>query len=187
VRPAQTADSAELARLAASVEVAGGMSRAVQGADLDQLTHRFAELATDDQRTLLVAVDEVSSEIIGLLVARPDEIGGIELAPVLHVTHLIVAPGQRRRGIGRALLAESVHIADERGYDRIVATAGAGSREANRYLARLGFAPMVVHRVATVAALRRSLGIVDAPQRIAILRRAKLQRIGQGTRAIRGA
>ena len=35
----------------------------------------------------------------------------------------------------------------------------ADDRDANRYLARLGFAPLVVRRIASVSALRRSLGI----------------------------
>lgn len=186
VRPAQPGDAAELARLLHAIGGSGG-GRAED--DLEHLVERFEELAHDDLRTVIVAVDDVTGELVGLLMARPDEVGGIDLAPVLHVTHLVVAPGQRRRGIGRALLAESVHIADEHGYERMVATAMAGSREANRYLARLGFAPMVVHRVAGVAALRRSLGITDAPERIAILRRAKLQRLNQASRPriIRGA
>ena len=112
----------------------------------------------------------------GLLVAKLDEIGAIDLTPVLHVTHLLVAPKQRRRGVGRALLAGAVHLADERGVDRVLATAASGSREANRYLARLGFAPLVVHRVASTAALRRSLGLTDASERMAVLRRARLVR-----------
>ena len=58
----------------------------------------------------------------------------------------------------------------------MLATAASGSREANRYLARLGFAPLVVHRVASTATLRRSLGISDVSERIAVLRRARLAR-----------
>ena len=73
----------------------------------------------------------------------------------------MVAPGQRRRGVGRALLAAAVHLADEPGIEHVLATAAAGSREGNRYLARLGFAPLVVHRIASTGALRRSLGMTD--------------------------
>jgi N-acetylglutamate synthase-like GNAT family acetyltransferase len=105
-----------------------------------------------------------------------DEIGAIDLTPAVHVTHLLVAPSHRRRGVGRALLAAAVHLADEHGVDRVLATAASGSREANRYLARLGFAPLVVHRVASTTALRRSLGIADVAGRVAVLRRARLTR-----------
>ncbi len=110
---------------------------------------------------LLVAVDDSTGALVGLLAARRGDIGAIDLTPVLHVTHLIVAPEQRRRGVGRALLAAAVHLADERGLDRVLATAASGSREGNRYLARLGFAPLVVHRIAPTSVLRRSLGMAE--------------------------
>jgi len=88
----------------------------------------------------------------------------------------MVAPSARRRGVGRALLAAAVHLADELGVEHVLATAAAGSREGNRYLARIGFAPLVVHRIAPTAALRRSLGMTDVAGRMAVLRRARLAR-----------
>jgi GNAT superfamily N-acetyltransferase len=107
------------------------------------------------------------------------------------VTHLLVRPGSRRRGVGRALLAAAVQLADDSGVDRVLTTAAAGSREGNRYLARIGFAPLVVHRIATTATLRRSLGLTDAAGRMAALRRTRLiraQRAGfTGRTARRGA
>jgi hypothetical protein len=67
--------------------------------------------------------------------------------------------------------------------DHILATAGSGSREANRYLARLGFAPLVVRRIAATSVLRRALRMAEAPERtaaaperMAVLRRARLVR-----------
>ena len=154
----------------------------------EHLTERIIEILAEDERTLLVAVDDSIGALVGLLVARTDDIGAIDLTPVLHVTHLIVLPKQRRRGIGRTLLAAAVHLAEERGVDRVLATAASGSREGNRYLARLGFAPLVVHRIASTSILRRSLGMSEAPQRMAVLRRARLiraQRAGAGARAAR--
>jgi hypothetical protein len=55
-------------------------------------------------------------------------------------------------------------------------------------LARIGFAPLVVHRIASTATLRRSLGMTDAAGRMAMLRRARLvraQRTGFAARAAR--
>ena len=111
-----------------------------------------------------------------MLAARDDDIGAVDLTPVLHVTHLVVLPGHRRRGIGRALLTAAVQLAEERGLEHVLSTAAAGSREGNRYLARIGFAPLVVHRIATTSTLRRSLGMTDAAGRMASLRRARLAR-----------
>ena len=78
--------------------------------------------------------------------------------------------------MGRALLAAAVHLADEWDVDRVLATVSSSSREANRYLSRLGFAPLVQHRMASTGALRRSLGLADEPDRMAVLRRARLLR-----------
>lgn len=152
---------------------------------IEHLTARFAEILEEGDRTLLVAVED--DAVVGLLVARPDTIGAIDLTPVLHVTHLLVAPSRRRRGVGRALLAAMVHTAEERGIDRMVATVASGSREGNRYLARLGFAPLVVHRVASTSGLRRALGLNDAPERMAVLRRARLLRAQRGVSTLRAA
>jgi hypothetical protein len=69
----------------------------------------------------------------------------------------------------------------------VLATAAAGSREGNRYLARLGFAPLVVHRVASTSVLRRALGLADAPERMAVLRRARLLRAQRTSIAARSA
>jgi N-acetylglutamate synthase-like GNAT family acetyltransferase len=100
----------------------------------------------------------------------------------------MVDPEHRRRGIGRALLAGAVHLADEQGFEHVLTTAAAGSREGNRYLARIGFAPLVVHRIASTTTLRRSLGMTDVAGRMAMLRRARLvraQRTGFAARAAR--
>lgn len=178
VRPADISDVPALVTLTRSVDVTSGQfsGRAMLDDGIEHLHQRFTEILGEGSRTLLVAVDEASGELAGLLVALPDEIGAIDLTPVLHISHLIVAPKARRRGVGRTLLAALVHLAEAQGIERIVATAGAGSRESNRYLARLGFAPLVVHRVASTSVLRRSLGISDASERMAVLRRARLVR-----------
>jgi len=184
VQPADLADVSGLVRLTQSVDYSSAMfsGRPLLDSTDDHIAHRFTEIISEGARTLLVAVDEVGA-MVGLLVARDDEIGAIDLTPVLHVTHLMVAPRQRRRGVGRLLLTAAVHLADERGMDHILATAGSGSREANRYLARLGFAPLVVRRIAATSVLRRALRMAEAPERtaaaperMAVLRRARLVR-----------
>lgn len=190
VRPAEIADVPGLVALTQSIDLSSGTfsGRSILDASTEHLAARVDEILRSGDRTLLVAVDDATSTIVGLLVARRDEIGAIDLTPVLHITHLLVAPRQRRRGVGRALLTASVHLAEDGGLDRVLATAAAGSREGNRYLARLGFAPLVVHRVAPTAVLRRSLGMAEMPERLAVLRRARLvraQRSGVTARATR--
>jgi GNAT superfamily N-acetyltransferase len=175
--------------LISSVDLTTGVfsGRALLDPDLTHVQQRLDEILDEGARTLLVAVDDASGAIVGLLVARLSEIGAIDLTAVLHVTHLLVAPSHRRKGIGRALLAGAVHVAEERGVERVVASAGAGSREANRYLSRLGFAPLVVHRVASTAVLRRSLGLAENSEWMTRLRRARLVRAHRAAPMRRGA
>ena len=178
VRPADHADVEALVTLVTSVDTKSGVfsGRGLSDPGITHLATRLTEIMSEGSRMLLVAADDQTGELVGLLVAKMDEIGAIDLTPAVHVTHLLVAPAHRRHGVGRTLLAAAVHLADERGVDRVLATAASGSREANRYLARLGFAPLVVHRVASTATLRRSLGISDVSERIALLRRTRLAR-----------
>jgi ribosomal protein S18 acetylase RimI-like enzyme len=186
VRPVELADIPELVRLTQSVDFSSGVfsGRPLLDASTEHLACRFAEIIGEGVRTFLAAVDDTGA-IVGLLVVKLDEVGAIDLTPVLHVSHLMVTPKQRRRGVGRALLTAAVHLADDRGMDHIVVTAGAGSREANRYLARLGFAPLVVHRIAATGVLRRSLGLADVPERMAVLRRARVVRANRTSLAAR--
>lgn len=190
IRPAELDDVPGLVALIRSVDVTAGTfsGRALLDPSEEHLADRLGEILREPGRILLVAVDDATGELSGLLVARFDEVGAIDLTAVLHVTHLLVRPTHRRRGVGRTLLAAAVHLAEERGVDRVLATAASGSREANRYLARLGFAPMIVQRIVATSVLRRSLGMVEAPERMAALRRARLaraQRSGLPGRAVR--
>jgi GNAT superfamily N-acetyltransferase len=175
-----------LVALTRSFDLSAGTfsGRPIQDSTEAHLTERFGQIIRETSRTLLVAVDD-SAGIVGLLVAKCDEIGAVDLTPVLHVTHLLVNARFRRRGVGRQLLSAAVHLADERSIDHVLATAAAGSREGNRYLARLGFAPLVVHRIAATSVLRRSLGMAEAPERMAVLRRARLVRGSRGLASAR--
>ena len=177
VRPARSDDVPALVHVVQSVEIGTGAfsGKPLEDPSTEHLTTRLGQIIGESDRILLIATDDAGA-VAGLLAARFDDIGAIDLTPVLHVTHLMVMPGQRRRGIGRALLGAAVHLADEAGTEHVLATAAAGSREGNRYLARIGFAPLVVHRIAPTSVLRRSLGMTDVAGRMALLRRARIAR-----------
>lgn len=185
VRPAEPADVSELVRLVGSTdEMRGGpAARPLQAETRTHLPARFAAILGAEDKSVLVAVDEVG-EIVGMVMVSEGEVSAVTAVPALHISHLLVTPKHRRRGVGRALLAATVHLAEQRGIEHVVATVVSGSRDANRYFARLGFAPLVVRRLATTSTLRRSLGIVDGANRVALLRRAR--RSGRGI-AARGA
>jgi predicted N-acetyltransferase YhbS len=154
-----------------------------QADTIEHLPERLALMLSGTERDVLVAIDDGTGDVVGMIVVSDDSVGEVTPTPVLNVAHLAVSPQHRRRGVGRALLAATVHLADQRRIENIVATAVTGSREANRYLARLGFAPLVVRRIAPTSVLRRTLGISDAGDRLALLRRARIVRSG-GAKAV---
>ena len=186
VRPAELADVPQLVRLVGTAEekLSGPGARQLEADTLAHLPERFAAILAADDKSVLAAVDE-SNDIVGMVVVSEGEVGAIVAVPALHISHLLVAPKQRRRGVGRALVAATVHLADQRGVEHVVAAVVSGSRDENRYLARLGFAPLVVRRIATTSTLRRSLGIVDGSDRVALLRRARSRGRSLTARAIR--
>ncbi|GAA0290231.1 GNAT family N-acetyltransferase [Kineococcus aurantiacus] len=154
--------------------------RAAGTADVDVLMDLYTS-ARFDQAQLRASVDSVrarllrsldSGEVRVLLAFAGSEPVGYALltsTPLLplgncagpSVEHLHVVPGARRRGVGRALLRKAVHVAESEGAEQLACTVLPGDRDYTRYMARLGFAPVVVRRAAPLPVLRRKLS--DAP------------------------
>ncbi|HVQ91786.1 MAG TPA: GNAT family N-acetyltransferase [Mycobacteriales bacterium] len=166
IRPAELADVDVLAELAAEYRASVGghtyrVARRTGGPAGD--THaRYLRLLEDARHRVVVAADEGSGTVLGMAVFGLDVVSTLADVPSVYVGNLLVAPRHRHRGAGRALLAAAVSYADELGVDHVIVGVAAGGREANRFLARLGFAPLVLRRVAPVSALRRTLGLVDS-------------------------
>jgi ribosomal protein S18 acetylase RimI-like enzyme len=171
VRPAATSDISELIALSIDNGVADHVGRRGRKGDTTTLADRYAELLSDPDRLVLVAVDEESENLVGFAVLLEELVGVLAPTATLYISHLLVAPSFRKRGAGRALLTGAVRHAEDRDIDHVVAGVQAAARDANRYLARLGFAPLVVRRIASVSTLRRSLGVVDSIDRVALRRR----------------
>jgi GNAT superfamily N-acetyltransferase len=145
------------------------------------LTARFEAILASERRTVMVACDEASA-VLGFAVVLVDELAPMDPTPVLLVSDLVIAgPNALRQEVGRSLLAAVVRLADDRDIDHVLVTTSASSREANRYFARLGFAPLVMRRIASTAVLRRPLGIGEVPDRLAARRRL---RAGRGDRPL---
>ncbi len=178
VRPAATSDINELIVLSEDYGVVDHVTRRGRGAhrgDRNALIERYMALLSDMDRLVLVAIDEATSQLVGFAVLIEERVGVLAPTAALYISHLLVAPSFRRRGAGRALLTGAVRHAEDREIDHVVVGVQAGARDANRYLARLGFAPLVVRRIASVATLRRSLGIVDSIDRVALRRRRSVR------------
>lgn len=175
VRPASPSDIAELITLSEDNGVTDHIGRRGRKGDTTTLADRYSQLLTDPDRLVLVAVEEEHAKIVGFAVLLEEKVGVLAPTATLYISHLLVAPSYRRRGAGRALLTGAVRHAEDRDIDHVVVGVQAAARDANRYLARLGFAPLVVRRIASVQALRRSLGIVDSIDRVALRRRRSVR------------
>src|SRR5262249_2049745 len=73
------------------------------------------------------------------------------------VHNAAVVPAYRRRGVGKALMEHAVTWAEELGLGHVATAAPAGSREANRFMARLALGPQATLRLAPTHAVRAKL------------------------------
>lgn len=163
VRPAAAADLPALLALGEELRDALPSSagepqrhRGTPAAARAALEHRYLEALADPDRHLVVVVDHAEAPVgMALLTVAP--VNALLDLPAVHMSHAVVADRHKRRGAGKALVAAAASYAEAQGIAQIVVSVHPGSRDANRFFARLGFAPMVVRRVAPVAVVRRHL------------------------------
>ena len=121
-----------------------------------QLEQRYLEAIADDDRHLVVVVRD-GGEPLGMALLTVAPANALLDLPAVHMSHAVVADRHKRRGAGKALVGAAAAYAEQRGLEQIVVSVHPGSRDANRFFARLGFAPLAVRRVAPVAVVRRRL------------------------------
>lgn len=126
------------------------------------LEQRLRDALADPRRHVVVAQSE-AGETLGMALLTVADANALFDSPAVHMTHAVVGDRFRRRGAGRALVAAAVAYAEEHGTDQVVVSVRPGSREANRFYARLGFAPLALRRSASVSTLRRSLATGEVP------------------------
>jgi GNAT superfamily N-acetyltransferase len=126
----------------------------------DRLREVMAEVNADS--TCRAVVAELDGAVVGMAVFIGRPLGPFMEAPVVQIDYLHVRPAFHRRGVGHALVSAAAAYADEIGSDHVAVNVLPQVREANRFYAKIGFSPLVVRRVASVATLRRSLGL-EAP------------------------
>jgi ribosomal protein S18 acetylase RimI-like enzyme len=125
------------------------------------LEGRYLDALDDPDRHLVVAVADDEAPL-GMALFSVAPANALLDTPALHVSHAVVASRHRRRGAGKALIASAAAFAEERGLEQVLVSVHPGSRDANRFFARLGFAPLAVRRVAPTAVIRRRLHAADA-------------------------
>lgn len=142
----------------------GSRSRSASMAGRAALSLRYAEAIADPSRHLVLAVggkEGASEEPLGMALFTVASANALLDIPAVHVSHAVVSDRHRRRGAGKALVAAAASFAEERGIDQLVVSVHPGSRDAARFFARLGFAPLAVRRTAPVSVVRRRLSLAD--------------------------
>lgn len=161
VRDATLDDVDALTRFNAFVRGLPGARRHARQTDSGDMRERYEALVLNPTRRVVLATDDADTAL-GMAVLTVDVAGELLDVPVVRMTHLVVDGAQRRRGAGRALVAAAVSYADDLGVEHVSVGAATTDREANRFLARLGFAPVVVRRIASLAVVRRHLVVSEA-------------------------
>ena len=123
-----------------------------QIADLESIIARVTPL---EEERIVVAVYD--GEVAGAVHLRASTLSPINLEPVVQAISPHVLPAFRRRGIGRTLMEAAVAFAEERGIAHIATAAVSGSRDANRFMARLALGPHAVLRLAPTAMVQAKL------------------------------
>ncbi len=142
------------------------------------LVERYCDALADPDRHLVLAVGD-DDQPLGMALFTVASANALLDLPAVHMSHAVVSDRHKRRGAGKALVAAVTAFAEERGLDQIIVSVHPASREANRFFARLGFAPLAVRRVAAVSTVRRRLagGDVRPPSEHVVRRRPR--RIGR--------
>jgi GNAT superfamily N-acetyltransferase len=128
------------------------VDRQDQLADLELVIK--AASASPEQR---IVVAEYDGEVAGAVFLRLTTLTAVNLEPVVESVSPHVFPQFRRHGIGSSLMECAVSFAEELGAAHVMTAAASGSRDANRFMARLGLGPFAVTRVAAAPTMRAKL------------------------------
>ncbi|HMC72450.1 MAG TPA: GNAT family N-acetyltransferase, partial [Mycobacteriales bacterium] len=137
---------------------------------------RLTEVIAGERTHVVLACH--AGEPAGMAVCRVVQPDPLSDSRILQVSHVVVARQHRRRGVGHALLAAAVEMADAEHIEHVSVGVYPSLREASRFYARLGFAQVMVRRVAPVSVLRRRLAGDAASLRMddLVRRRTRMRR-----------
>jgi ribosomal protein S18 acetylase RimI-like enzyme len=174
VRAVTEADLPVLLELGAELRdqvlpVEGRSRAATTMANRASLAQRYCEAIKDPARHLVLAVGGKPGEsevALGMALFTVSTANALVDIPAVHMSHAVVADKHRKRGAGKALVAAAAAYAEEQGIEQLVVSVHPGSRDANRFFARLGFAPQAVRRTAPVSVVRRRLNAGERAERI---------------------
>jgi GNAT superfamily N-acetyltransferase len=110
-----------------------------------------------------LVVAEYDGTFAGAVFLRAATYSPVNPEPVLQAHNPTVHPSHRKRGIGKALMEAAVSWAEELGISHVGTAAASGSREGNRFMARLALGPQAVLRMGPTHAVRAKLNAARHP------------------------
>lgn len=125
----------------------------------------------DDDPAHRVVIAEVDDEVVGMAVLSRLPVTPISDVESVQISFMHVRDNQRRRGVGRAIVDNAATFASEVGAEFVTVGVFPGSRETNRFFARLGFSPLVVRRATATSLLQRRLASEDGVSDVLARRR----------------
>ncbi len=121
----------------------------------DEAANAIARVAADPDERLLVGLTEEG--VVGVAHLLRAATSPLSTESAIHLTHLNVLDSHRRHGVGKALIEAAVSWAEEKDTPHLLAAASVHSRDANRFMARLGLAQIATVRGATTQSLRAKM------------------------------
>ena len=131
------------------------MRRVGPDQQIEDIRHVVDRVSAMPEERIVVA--EVEGQVVGAVHLRASTFSPINLERVLQVISPHVLPDFRRHGIGSALMQAAVEFAEELGITHVGTAVAAGSRDSNRFMARLSLGPAATLRVAPVGTVKNRL------------------------------
>jgi GNAT superfamily N-acetyltransferase len=153
VRDACPEDAAALLQLWS--EAGGKGAEQPHARPLDEAAAALAQVSADADERVVVGLYE--GEVVAAIHLRRAAMSPLHTDMAVHTSYLIVRPEHRKHGFARALLDSAVTWAEDKDVSHVTAITSSGSRDTNRFLARLGLATVATVRVANTSMLRRKL------------------------------
>ena len=126
--------------------------RSEQVADLELVIKDAA--ASPEKRVVVVEHD---GQLAGAVFLRVTTLSPLNLEATVQAIHPRVFDHRRRNGVGQALMEAAAVFAEENGVMNVATAVPTTSRDANRFMARLGLAPVAVYRAAPTTLLRHRI------------------------------